>query len=196
MYSDPAPSPPGASSAPWPAAPAGSLRGSSMHDGVAARLRAMIFERELPPGALVDEKLLAERWQISRTPLREALKVLVAEGLLELLPRQGCRVIEMRQPVERLHARLAVLELQPGDAGIRSLQIDAHHVPHRQLQHFAQQRADRAARRNHQYPLDVGGNQLIQATANALLERSPALGRIVDTAFRPQWQRLAHQHQI
>jgi len=80
-----------------PAPPlAGSLRGSSMHDGVAARLRAMIFERELAPGALVDEKLLAEQWQISRTPLREALKVLVAEGLLELLPRQGCRVIEMR----------------------------------------------------------------------------------------------------
>ena len=72
------------------------LRGSSMHDGVAARLRAMIFERELAPGALIDEKALAEQWAISRTPLREALKVLVAEGLLELLPRQGCRVIEMR----------------------------------------------------------------------------------------------------
>lgn len=71
------------------------LRGSSMHDAVAARLRAMIFERELAPGALVDEKALAEQWAISRTPLREALKVLVAEGLLELLPRQGCRVIEM-----------------------------------------------------------------------------------------------------
>ncbi len=72
------------------------LRGSSMHDGVAARLRAMIFERELAPGALIDEKALAEQWAISRTPLREALKVLVAEGLVELLPRQGCRVIEMR----------------------------------------------------------------------------------------------------
>jgi DNA-binding GntR family transcriptional regulator len=72
------------------------LRGSSMHDGVAARLRAMIFARELAPGALIDEKALAEQWAISRTPLREALKVLVAEGLVELLPRQGCRVIEMR----------------------------------------------------------------------------------------------------
>jgi len=87
------------------------LRGSSMHDGVAARLRAMIFERELAPGALVDEKLLAEQWQISRTPLREALKVLVAEGLLELLPRQGCRVIEMRdEDAADLFPVMAMLE--------------------------------------------------------------------------------------
>ncbi|UDF35582.1 UNVERIFIED_ORG: GntR family transcriptional regulator [Shinella sp. XGS7] len=71
------------------------LRGSSMHDAVAARLRAMIFERSLAPGERIDEKRLAEQWAISRTPLREALKVLVAEGLLELLPGQGCRVIEL-----------------------------------------------------------------------------------------------------
>src|SRR6478609_7031281 len=88
-----------------------SLRGSSMHDAVAARLRAMIFERELAPGELVDEKLLAEAWQISRTPLREALKVLVAEGLLELLPRQGCRVIEMRdEDAADLFPVMAMLE--------------------------------------------------------------------------------------
>lgn len=87
------------------------LRGSSMHDGVAARLRAMIFERELAPGALVDEKALAEQWAISRTPLREALKVLVAEGLLELLPRQGCRVIEMRdEDAADLFPVMALLE--------------------------------------------------------------------------------------
>ena len=94
-----------------PTPPGGSLRGVSMHDGVAARLRVMIFEQALPPGALVDEKLLAEQWQISRTPLREALKVLVAEGLLELLPRQGCRVIEMRtEDAADLFPVMAMLE--------------------------------------------------------------------------------------
>jgi DNA-binding GntR family transcriptional regulator len=71
------------------------LRGTSLHDGVATRLRSMIFERELAPGAYIDEVGLAAGWQISRTPLREALKVLAAEGLVELVPRRGCRVLEL-----------------------------------------------------------------------------------------------------
>lgn len=69
------------------------LRGSSLHDGVAARLRTMIFDGELSPGDWVDEKALAAAWQVSRTPLREALKVLAAEGLVELVPHRGCRVV-------------------------------------------------------------------------------------------------------
>jgi DNA-binding GntR family transcriptional regulator len=54
------------------------LRGTSLHDGVASRLRTLIFERAFAPGAFVDELALAAQWQISRTPLREALKVLAA----------------------------------------------------------------------------------------------------------------------
>ncbi|HMN83994.1 MAG TPA: GntR family transcriptional regulator, partial [Burkholderiaceae bacterium] len=58
------------------------LRPSSLHEEVATRLRNMIFERQLAPGQWVDELALARDWQISRTPLREALKVLAAEGLV------------------------------------------------------------------------------------------------------------------
>ncbi|MBL8349376.1 MAG: GntR family transcriptional regulator, partial [Burkholderiaceae bacterium] len=71
------------------------LRGTSLHDGVAARLRDLVFERRLAPGSYIDELALAAQWQISRTPLREALKVLAAEGLVELVPRRGCRVVEL-----------------------------------------------------------------------------------------------------
>jgi len=87
------------------------LHGTSMHDGVATRLRAMVFDRELEAGDYIDEKALAVRWQISRTPLREALKVLAAEGLLELVPRRGCRVIEMTDhDAEALLPVMALLE--------------------------------------------------------------------------------------
>ena len=87
------------------------LHGTSMHDGVATRLRAMVFDRELGPGEYIDEKALAARWQISRTPLREALKVLAAEGLVELVPRRGCRVIEMTDAdAETLLPVMALLE--------------------------------------------------------------------------------------
>jgi DNA-binding GntR family transcriptional regulator len=88
------------------------LHGTSMHDGVAARLRAMVFDRELAPGELIDEKALAARWQISRTPLREALKVLAAEGLVELVPRRGARVMQMTDDDAR--ALLPVMAMLEG----------------------------------------------------------------------------------
>ena len=87
------------------------LRGTSLHDGVAARLRAMVFDRELAPGEWIDEKKLAEQWQVSRTPLREALKVLAAEGLVELVPHRGCRVIELTDgDADALFPVMALLE--------------------------------------------------------------------------------------
>jgi DNA-binding GntR family transcriptional regulator len=87
------------------------LRGASLHDGVAARLRAMVFEHQLRPGDWVDEKALALQWQISRTPLREALKVLAAEGLLELVPHRGCRVVELSpDDADALFPVMALLE--------------------------------------------------------------------------------------
>jgi len=64
----------------------------SLHDAVLARLREFIVEGNLAPGARVPERLLCERFGISRTPLREALKVLASEGLIDLLPNRGARV--------------------------------------------------------------------------------------------------------
>ena len=87
------------------------LHGTSLHDGVAARLRNLVFERELAPGSFIDELALAASWQISRTPLREALKVLAAEGLVELVPRRGARVIELTDDdAEQLFPVMAMLE--------------------------------------------------------------------------------------
>lgn len=87
------------------------FRGFSLHDQVAERLRAQIFDRQLVPGEFIDENLLAEQWHISRTPLREALKVLAAEGLLELVPRRGCRVVEISEAdADELFPVMAMLE--------------------------------------------------------------------------------------
>jgi DNA-binding GntR family transcriptional regulator len=87
------------------------LHGKSLHDGVAARLRTMVFERQLAPGQWIDEKALAKQWLVSRTPLREALKVLAAEGLVELVPQRGCRVIELTdEDADHLFPVMALLE--------------------------------------------------------------------------------------
>jgi DNA-binding GntR family transcriptional regulator len=66
--------------------------GASLHGDVLSRLRDYIVEGNLPEGGRVPERELCEMFGISRTPLREALKVLASEGLLELLPNRGARV--------------------------------------------------------------------------------------------------------
>ncbi|MDE2094293.1 MAG: GntR family transcriptional regulator [Burkholderiales bacterium] len=87
------------------------LRPASLHEEVAARLRSMVFERQLAPGQWIDELALARDWQISRTPLREALKVLAAEGLVTPVPRQGCKVTELSEDdADELFPVMALLE--------------------------------------------------------------------------------------
>ena len=68
---------------------------TALYQEVAERLRQRIFAHELTPGTWIDEQKLAEQYGISRTPLREALKVLASEGLVELKPRRGCYVTEI-----------------------------------------------------------------------------------------------------
>jgi DNA-binding GntR family transcriptional regulator len=64
----------------------------SLHDEILIRLRDHIVEGNIPDGGRIPERQLCEMLGISRTPLREALKVLASEGLVELLPNRGARV--------------------------------------------------------------------------------------------------------
>jgi DNA-binding GntR family transcriptional regulator len=63
---------------------ASALSPRALYQDVAERLRQQIFERALEPGSWIDEQRLATAWGISRTPLREALKVLAVEGLVTM----------------------------------------------------------------------------------------------------------------
>src|SRR5450755_308027 len=64
----------------------------SLHHEVVEKLRELILAGELEPRSRVNEAELCERFSISRTPLREAIKLLAADGLLDLLPHRGARV--------------------------------------------------------------------------------------------------------
>jgi DNA-binding GntR family transcriptional regulator len=84
---------------------------SSLHDEVAAQLRERIFAGLLAPGSFVDELALCNELAISRTPLREALKVLTAEGLLTHQPRRGCFVSEITErDLDQIFPVMALLE--------------------------------------------------------------------------------------
>ena len=69
----------------------------SLHDEILTRLRDYIVEGNIPDGGRVPERQLCEMLGISRTPLREALKVLASEGLVELLPNRGARVRQLSE---------------------------------------------------------------------------------------------------
>jgi len=69
----------------------------ALYEEVAELLRQRIFNRELEPGSWIDELKLAEEYGISRTPLREALKVLAAEGLITMKVRRGAYVTEVSE---------------------------------------------------------------------------------------------------
>ena len=88
-----------------------SLAPRALYQEVAERLRQQIFARELEPGSWIDELKLAAAWGISRTPLREALKVLAVEGLVTMKVRRGAYVTEMsRDDVGQIYHLLALLE--------------------------------------------------------------------------------------
>jgi DNA-binding GntR family transcriptional regulator len=69
----------------------------ALYEEVAEQLRQRIFRRELEPGSWIDEVKIAQEFGISRTPLREALKVLAAEGLVTMKVRRGAYVTEVSE---------------------------------------------------------------------------------------------------
>lgn len=111
---------------------------NSLHDQVAERLRGLIFAGELSPGSWIDEVGLCANWSISRTPLREALKVLSAEGLVRHEPRRGCFVSEVtEQDLDDIFPVIAMLEGRCAhEAAIHASESDIQAVAqmHEQLQ--------------------------------------------------------------
>ncbi len=90
----------------------------ALHVHVVARLRNLIVEGHIAPGAKLNERELCERLKVSRTPLREAIKLLAAEGLVQLLPNRGaiaarldeadvCNIFEVLIALEGLSGQLA-----------------------------------------------------------------------------------------
>ncbi|MEY2736437.1 MAG: putative HTH-type transcriptional regulator YdfH [Pseudomonadota bacterium] len=86
----------------------------ALYEEVAEQLRQRIFRRELEPGSWIDELRIAEEYGISRTPLREALKVLAAEGLVTMKVRRGAYVTEVNE--KDLHDVYHLLGLLESDA--------------------------------------------------------------------------------
>lgn len=68
---------------------------TALHGQVTQRLRLLLVEGRIAPGAKLNERELCEQMKVSRTPLREAIKTLAAEGLVELLPNRGAIAVQL-----------------------------------------------------------------------------------------------------
>jgi DNA-binding GntR family transcriptional regulator len=89
---------------------------AALHEQVTQRLREMLVESRIPPGAKLNERELSEVLKVSRTPLREAIKRLAAEGLVELLPNRGAIALELSEAdVRHTFEVMAGLEAQSGE---------------------------------------------------------------------------------
>jgi len=89
------------------------LASRPLYEEVADQLRVRIFAHVLAPGTWIDEQTLAKEFGISRTPLREAIKVLAAEGLITMKLRRGAYVTEVnRGDLEQIFTILSLLEGQ------------------------------------------------------------------------------------
>ena len=102
-----------------------SIPRAALHEKVAQRLRQMLVENRIPPGAKLNERELSDELNVSRTPLREAIKMLAAEGLVELLPNRGAIAVELTEvDILNTFEVMAGLEAQSGELAAQRITDD------------------------------------------------------------------------
>lgn len=173
-----------------------------LHQEVALRLRQRIVEGHLAPGAKLNERELAEALKVSRTPLREAIKMLAAEGLVELLPNRGAAVAALsEQDVADTFEVIAGLEGQAGE--LAAERITADELAEVRALHYEMLAAHTRRDLPTYYRLNARIHQQINAAArNRVLAQtwSTVNARLQALRFRSnfddaKWQRAVEEHE-
>ncbi len=176
---------------------------TALYQEVAERLRQRIFAHELTPGTWIDEQKLAEQYGISRTPLREALKVLASEGLVVLKPRRGCYVTEIsRQDLDDIFPLMAMLEGRcAAEAIIRAKAADIARLKktHEQLEAAAREgRIDAFFEANqefHRKIQELSGNRWL-LTVIQDLRKVLKLSRLHSLSLEGRLQQSLDEHRV
>ncbi len=172
-----------------------------LHEEGVDRLRELIMHGELAPGTKLNERVLCQQLGISRTPLREALKYLASEGLVELLPNRGAIVAPLE--LGRLRQIFTVLEALEGLAGelacrnvseeqlreIRALHFEmlAHHARHELDEYF------RCNQEIHVRIVEASGNEPL-AQIYRSLNANARRARYMANLSQERWDRAVEEH--
>jgi DNA-binding GntR family transcriptional regulator len=173
-----------------------------LHAAVVDRLRDMIVQGDLAPGAKLNERVLGAALGTSRTPLREALKYLASEGLVGLLPNRGAIVAPLdRDRVKQMLAVMGALEALAGELACRNAsdadinEIRALHF--QMLAHHARRELAEYFRLNQQIHLkivDAGGNAPlaeVYRSLNAHVRRA----RYMANLSHERWDKAVREHE-
>ena len=175
---------------------------AALHEQAAQRLRQMLVEGRIPPGAKLNERELSELLKISRTPLREGIKMLAAEGLVELLPHRGAVAVSLSEAdVLNTFEVMAGLEGQSGE--LAAQRITPHELAEIQAMHFEMLAAYTRRELSAYYTLNARIHNAISAAAkNPVLAQvyNQVNARLQALRFRSnqdgeKWKRAVKEHE-
>lgn len=175
---------------------------AALHEQVTQRLRQMLVEGQIAPGAKLNERELCEVLSVSRTPLREAIKTLAAEGLVELLPNRGAIALALSETdVLNTFEVMAGLEGQSGE--LAAQRINESELSEIKATHFEMMAAYTRRDLSSYYQLNAAIHRAINAAA-----RNPVLtttytqvnARLQALRFRSnqdgeKWKRAVQEHE-
>lgn len=178
------------------------LRRSGLYMAIADRLREMVQEGELPPGSRIQEQLLCAYFDTSKTPLREALKVLASEGLLIHRQHLGYRVAPV--DIDDIEATFQVLHSLEEMAGRQiALHVDVDAVAAIERKHQAMAGYHREGKRTayfranqelHQMIVDAAGNPVLTSIYAGLMAKIHR-ARAVANAAETRWNESLAEHE-
>jgi DNA-binding GntR family transcriptional regulator len=179
-----------------------SIPRAALHEHVAQRLRTMLVEGRLSPGAKLNERELTEILQVSRTPLREAIKRLAAEGLVELVPNRGAIAVSLSETdVRDTFEVMAGLEAMSGE--LAAQRITAEELAEIKAMQFEMMAAYTRRDLSSYYRLNsliheainaAAKNPVLTATYNQVNARLQAL-RFRSNQDGDKWSRAVKEHE-
>jgi DNA-binding GntR family transcriptional regulator len=173
----------------------------SLHDELVGLLRDLIVDGELKPGQKVPEQDLCRRFGVSRTPLREALKVLAAEGIVTLTPNRGATVATITsEQIDELFPIMGALEALAGELACqRATTSDIRRVRQmhdKMMQQFARNDRKGYLRLNRDIHRDlfaISGNAALAQMYEQMLVRTHAI-RFIAKKSPARWQEAVDDH--
>jgi DNA-binding GntR family transcriptional regulator len=179
------------------------VRPKPLHESVVERLRDMIVEGELAAGERLHDSNLARILQVSRTPVREATKLLATEGLVDLLPGRGARVSELSvEDILDLFETIAGVERHACELAAERMSerdLDKLQRAHKRMaRHHAAGERQPYFRLNHEIHLaivDASKNATLQAIHASLMSRARR-ARYAALSSHARWMEAMGEHEL
>jgi DNA-binding GntR family transcriptional regulator len=180
-----------------------SIPRSALHAQVTQRLRQMLVEGRIAPGAKLNERELAEVLRVSRTPLREAIKMLAAEGLVELVPNRGAIAVSLNEnDVRNTFEVMAGLDALSGE--LAAQRITEEELAEIRAMQFEMMAAYTRRDLSNYYRINAlihkainaaAKNPVLTATYNQVNARLQAV-RFRSNQNGDKWERAAKEHEM